>query len=150
MINESLTSSLHTTPDGALSSASRSASFGPACVSSIVRRQSHAMTRMLSISISCIISAPTIAMCILWIAMFISPALGSKEISDLEKLFFLALFASSICSCFGGIIYFFVTRFFLAQKSWDVVMCLSISLFGILMNICGFICAIGIAGGSVG
>ena len=32
-----LTRSLHTTPDGALSSASRSASFGPACVSSGVR-----------------------------------------------------------------------------------------------------------------
>jgi hypothetical protein len=32
-----LTKSLHTTPDGRRSSASRAASFGPACVSSIVR-----------------------------------------------------------------------------------------------------------------
>jgi hypothetical protein len=40
---ECRTRSLHTTPDGASSSASRSAYFGPACVSSIVGPTDHAM-----------------------------------------------------------------------------------------------------------
>jgi hypothetical protein len=102
---------------------------------------------MLSISLSCIISAPTVIMCAFWFVMFISPNLASNESLALP---WLVLFLSSISACLGGIVYFILIYFVLARKPWDVVMCLAISLFGILMNICGFLMLIGIAGGSVG
>jgi hypothetical protein len=66
-------------------------------------------------------------MCICWVAVFISPTLGYSES---WKPFFVAIWLLGIVASIAGIIYFFVAR-----KTWDVVACLTISLFGIALSI---------------
>ncbi len=79
------------------------------------------------------LSAPTVVMCICWIAVFISPTLG---FSESWKPFLVAIVLAGIAACVAGIIYFAFAR-----KSWDVVVCLVISLFGIALSIIGVLVA---------
>jgi hypothetical protein len=104
------------------------------------------MTKTLSIGLSCAISAPTVAMCIMWVAVVISPTLG---FSESWKWFLVVLWLLGTGSSIAGILYFLVARFALAQKTWDVVICLAVSIVGICMSICGFFYSIG-AASSVG
>jgi hypothetical protein len=87
------------------------------------------------LTISCLISIPTVAMIASWIAMFLNPALG---FSETLKPFFIVLLIASCLGSIAGIIFFFIST-----KTWPVIACFVISLASILLNVYGFLWSIG-------
>jgi hypothetical protein len=86
-------------------------------------------------SISAALSAPTIAMDLLWITILLYPKLGFSR--GLEPLFLLLYLLSWVGGC-GGIVYFF-----LARKSRHVTACFAVSLIGTVLNIEGAFMSVG-------